>query len=73
MDMLMNTLGVKLKFVGVENHGSNRTERYIQSINNMFKKILQDKGKNWPEFLHSAASAMNRFVSPSTGYSPYMK
>ena len=71
MDTLMNTLGIKLKFVGVENHGSNRTERYIQSINNMFKKILQDKGKNWPEFLHSAASAMNRFISPSTGYSPY--
>ena len=71
MDSLMNALNIKLKFVGVENHGANQTERYIQSLNNMFKKTLENKGKNWPDFLHPAASAMNRFISPITQFSPY--
>ncbi len=40
-------------------------------MNNVFKKYLEDMGKNWPSYLPPVCYALNTFVSPSTGYSPY--
>ncbi len=40
-------------------------------MNNVFKKYLEDTGKNWPSYLPPVCYALNTFVSPSTGYSPY--
>ena len=57
--------------MGKEHHGANLTKRYIQSMNNVFKKYLEDTGKNWPSHLPPVCYALNTFVSPSMGYSPY--
>ena len=57
--------------VNPANHGSNRTERYIQTINNMIKKYLMNEGNEWPLYVQPCIYAMNTFVSPQTGYSPY--
>ena len=71
MERLATVFGTQLQFVGKEHHGANPTERYIQSMNNVFKKYLEDTGKNWPSYLPPACYALNTFVSPSTGFSPY--
>ncbi len=71
MERLATVFGTQLQFVGKEHHGANPTERYIQSMNNVFKKYLEDTGKNWPSYLPPVCYALNTFVSPSTGFSPY--
>ena len=71
MERLVTIFGTQLQFVGKEHHGANPTKRYIQSMNNVFKKYLQDTGKNWLSYLAPVCYALNTFVSPSTGYSPY--
>ena len=62
---------IKQILVSPENHGSLRTERYIQTMNNMLCKHLTDTGGDWPLYVHPCAMAMNTFVSPNTGFSPY--
>ena len=71
MDGITQMLKIKLKFVGKENHGANQTERYIQSLNNIMRKYLEEQGVNWPMYVAPAAYAMNTFISPSTQHSPY--
>jgi hypothetical protein len=58
-------------YVSKENHGSNRTERYIQTINLRLKKYLNETGRNWPVFVAPCVFAQNTFVSPILGFSPY--
>ncbi len=70
-DQLATLLKVKIQPVSKENHGANPTERYIQSMNNIFRKYLEDQGKDWPDYVQPAAYAMNSFVNPVTGFSPY--
>ena len=41
---LYASLGIKPFTISPQNHGSNRTERYIRTINNMIYKYLTDKG-----------------------------
>ncbi len=70
MERLTTVFGTQLQFVGKEHHGANLTERYIQSMNHVFKKYLEDTGKNWPAYLPPVCYALNTFVSPSMGFSP---
>jgi len=53
------------------NHGSNRTERYIRTIQDRLISYLNLTGENWPLFVSTSVYAMNTFVSPVTGYSPF--
>ncbi len=71
MERLATVFGTQLQFVGKEHHRVNPTEWYIQSMNNVFKKYLEDTGKNWPSYLPPVCYALNTFVSPSMGYIPY--
>ena len=57
--------------VSPQNHGSNRTKRYIRTMNDMICKYLTDTGDKWPLFVYPCCFAMNTIVSPTTGYSPF--
>ena len=48
-----------------------KTERYIQTINNLITRHLTGKGTEWPLYVTSTCCAMNTFVSSQTGFSPY--
>ncbi len=52
-------------------HGANPTERYIQSMNNIFCKFLNEVGRDWPVFLQPMVYAMNTSVCLRIGFSPY--
>ena len=53
------------------NHGSNRSERYIRTLNDIITKSLVGTGSNWPLYVPSATFAMNCQVSQVTGFSPF--
>ena len=71
MHYILDALKVNVKLVSPSNHGSLKTERYIQTINNLITRQLTGKGREWPLFVTSTCYAMNTFVSPTTGFSPY--
>ena len=71
MHYILDALKVNIKLVSPSNHGSLKTERYIQTINNLITRQLTGKGREWPLYVMSTCYAMNTFVSPSTGFSPY--
>ena len=71
MQELYKRLKVRSITVSPLNHGSNRTERYIRTLNNMLCKYLTATGSEWPLYVYPACYAMNTFVSPSLNYSPY--
>ena len=52
-------------------HGSNISERYIRTLNDIITKCLVGTGNNWPLYVPSATFAMNRQVSQVTGFSPF--
>ena len=68
---LYGMLEIKPLYVGVHNHGSNRTERYIQTASRRLCRVLQGEGRDWPYHVAPCVYAMNTFVSPITGFSPY--
>ena len=51
------------------NHGSNRSERYIRTLNDIITKCLF--GSSWPLYIAPATFAMNCQVSQVTGFSPF--
>ena len=53
------------------NHGSNKTERYIRTLNDILCKNLSGVGISWPLFVLPSCWAMNSQVSHVTGFSPY--
>ena len=53
------------------NHGSNKTERYIRTLNDILCKNLSGVGISWPLFVLPSYWAMNSQVSHVTGFSPY--
>ena len=71
MHYILDALKVTVKLVSPSNHGSLKTERYIQTLNNLITRQLTGKGREWPLYVTSTCYAMNTFVSPSTGFSPY--
>ena len=71
MHYVLDALKIDVKCISPYNHGSLKTERYIQTINNLITHHLKDKGKEWPLFVTSCSFAMNTFVSTTTSFSPY--
>ena len=71
MHYILDALKVNVKLVSPHNYGSLKTERYIQTINNLITRQLTRKGREWPLYVMSTCYAMNTFVSSSTGFSPY--
>ena len=71
MHYILDALKVQVKCISPYNHGSLKTERYIQTLNNLITRHLKDKGLDWPLYVMSVCFAMNTYVSPSTGFSPY--
>ena len=67
----MDALKIDVKCILPYNHGSLKTERYIQTINNLLTRHLPDIGKEWPLFVTSCCFAMNTFVSMTTSFSLY--
>ena len=71
MHYVLDALKINVKCILPYNHGSLKTERYIQTINNLITRHLKDKGKEWPLYVTSCCFAMNTFVSTTTSFSPY--
>ena len=71
MHYVLDALKINVKCISPDNHGRLKTERYIQTINNLITRHLKDKGKEWPLYVTSCCFAMNTFVSTATGFSPY--
>ena len=71
MHYVLDASKIDVKCISPYNHGSLKTERYIQTINNLITRHLKDKGKEWPLFVTSCCFTMNTFVSTTTGFSPY--
>ena len=71
MHYVLDALKIDIKCISPYNHGSLKTEKYIQTINNLITRHLKDKGKEWPLFVTSCCYAMNTFVLTNTGFSPY--
>ena len=53
------------------NHGSNRAERYIRTLNDILCRNLIGTGDKRLLFVLPSCWAMNTQVSQVTGYSPY--
>ena len=64
-------LNIQPIYISPMNHGSNRSERYIRTLNDIITKCLVGTGSNWPLYVPSATFAMNCQVSQVTGFSPY--
>ena len=64
-------LNIQPIYISSMNHGSNRSERYIRTLNDIITKCLVGTGNNWPLYVPSATFAMNCQVSQVTGFSPF--
>ena len=64
-------LNIQPIYISPMNHGSNRSERYIRTLNDIITKCLVGTGRNWPLYVPSATFAMNCQVSQVTGFSPF--
>ena len=64
-------LNIQPIYISPMNHGSNRSERYIRTLNDIITKYLVGTGNNWPLYLPSATFAMNCQVSQVTGFTPF--
>ena len=71
MKAYFHAMNIKPIYISPMNHGSNRTERYIKTMNDIICKHLTGKGSFWPLYVYPACYAMNTQVSLITGYSPY--
>ena len=64
-------LNIQPIYISPMNHSSNRSERYIRTLNDIITKCLVGTGSNWPLYVPSATFAMNCQVSQVTGFSPF--
>ena len=64
-------LNIQPIYISPMNHGSNRSERYIRTLNDIITKCLVGTGNNWPLYVPSATFAMNCQVSKVTGFTPF--
>ena len=71
MKMYFHAMNIKPYYISPMNHGSNRAERYIRTLNNILCRNLTGIGDNWPLFVLPSYWAMNTQISQVTGYSPY--
>ena len=70
MKELLSYLRIENFVILPYNHGSNKTERYIRTINDMICKYLTGTGDLWPLYVYPACYSMNTFVN-YTGYCAY--
>ena len=71
MKMYFHAMNIKPYCISPMNHGSNRAERYIRTLNDIICRNLTGIGDKWPLFVLPSCWAMNTQVSKVTGYSPY--
>ena len=71
MKMHFHAMNVKPYYISPLNHGSNRAERYIRTLNNIICRNLTGIGEKWPLFVLPSCWAMKTQVSKVTRYSPY--
>ena len=71
MKMYFHAMNIKPYYISPMNHGSNRAERYIRTLNDIICRNLTGIGEKWPLFVLPSCWAMNTQVSQVTGYSPY--
>ena len=71
MHYLFDAIKTSVKIISPYNHGSLRTERFIQTLSNLITRRLTTHGKEWPLYVVPTCWAMNSVVSMSTGFSPY--
>ena len=71
MKAYFHALNIRPYYISPMNHGSNRSERYIRTMNDILCKYLTGIGDKWPLYVQPACYAMNTQVSLITGYSPY--
>ena len=62
-------LNIQPIYISPMNHGSNRSERYIRTLNDIVTKCLVGTGSYWPLYIAPATFAMNCQVSQVTGFS----
>ena len=69
---LLTSLECTMQIISLWNHGSSKTERQIQTIENMINKHLMQKLALWPLYSAVSAYAMNTFASTALqGLSPF--
>ena len=71
MKMYFHAINIKPYYISPMNHGSNRAERYIRTLNDIICRNLTGIGEKWPLFVLPSCWAMNTQVSQVTGFSPY--
>ena len=71
MKMYFHAMNVKPYYISPLNHGSNRAERYIRTLNDIICRNLTGIGDKWPLFVLPSCWAMNTQVSKVTGFSPF--
>ena len=71
MKMYFHAMNIKPYYISPMNHGSNRAERYIRTLNDIICRNLPGIGDKWSLFVLPSCWAMNTQVSKVTGYSPY--
>ena len=71
MKAYFHSMNIKPYYISPMNHGSNKTERYIRTLNDILCKNLSGVGISWPLFVLPSCWAMNSQVSHVTGFSPY--
>lgn len=72
LEYVWKCLKVQSKYVSVDNHASNLSERHIKTISQLLVSQLQGKGKCWHLYCGAAAYSHNTFSSPTLGnLSPY--
>ena len=64
MEYIHKTLNIKQIFVSPENHQSNVSERYIQTIGNFIVSRLQDTASEWDDYIEQVEYSINSFAMP---------
>ena len=71
MKMYFHAMNIKPYYISPMNHGSNRAETYIRTLNDIICRNLTGIGEKWPSFVLPFFWALNIQVSKVTEYSPY--
>ena len=72
INYIFQALQVNQRFVSVNNHQSNKSERFIATVSSLLTSYLTNNGRNWHLYVNSIAYAYNSFASPSLGnHSPF--
>ena len=71
MKMYFHAMNVIPYYISPMNHGSNRAERYIRTLNDIICRNLTGIGEKWPLFVLPSCWAMSTQVSKVTGNSLY--